>query len=332
MNAAAHAQQATDRAMEQALRGVARDLRQFVTKLQRPRLGDGAWRKAATERCCELSERIAALRDSAVTQRETLHRSLQDLRRSLQEYSAEFSDRSSVQRLREMRAALSRHYEDLVAHLKASRLAAAEDPELRALRIPRFMRTAMHVALGVTCVFLYQFVLDRSGAFLALGIALGIFLTLEITRRFSRSWNDFLCDKLFGSISRPRERYQVNSATFYLSGMALITWFAPQAAVCTALLVLAFADPAAMIVGTQWGRKKLYGDKSVAGTAAFFVVGAAMAFLYLTFIGTPASPLARLGIAAAVAAVGAVAELFGGKLDDNFAIPVACATVGLLLL
>lgn len=45
-----------------------------------------------------------------------------------------------------------------------------------------------------------------------------------------------------------------------------------------------------------------------------------------------ADPMVGLGIAAALAVVGAVTELLSSRIDDNFSIPVVCAAVGALLL
>ena len=312
------------RSRNEALRGVARDLRQFVTRLRQPRVRDRAWRQAASERFQQLRTRVEELRAGG-----KLPRPVVRLRESLGQYKDTLAaKRPHKKRMREMRASLTQAYEDMVAYLK-SRGDGRFAEGLRSIRLPRLGRTLCHIGMGLGCVFLYQFVLNRSQAMLVLGIVFGVFATLEITRRFSSRWNDFLTHKLFGAISRPSELHRVNSATFYLSALLLITYVAPQAAVCVAILVLALGDPFAMIVGFNFGRRPIYQDKTLEGSLGFFGVSFAAALVYL-LAATELSFFVCIGYAATVSLVGALTELYSGKLDDNFTIPVVCALFGML--
>jgi len=105
----------------------------------------------------------------------------------------------------------------------------------------------------------------------------------------------------------------------------------PHTAACAAVLILALADPVASLVGSRWGRTKLFKDKSLQGSLAFFATGFSAAAAYLLLAGPLAWPLA-LAAAAGMAAVGTLVELFSDSLDDNFTVPVACALTALLFL
>ncbi len=316
---------------DEALRGLALELRTFVADLRAPRSQQSDWWRRAYERCQDLRSRFVALREELGELTEALSPLLAELLQLLEDCAAELAARTRG-RLRQMRASLSQSYEDFVVQLRSARgWSAADLKSLRALRLPRRVRSLFHAAMALGCVLLYQFVLPRDLALQLLAGAAGIFATLEITRRIWSRWNDLLVDRVFGLISRPRERYQINSATWFLSATALIAWIAPKPAVCVALLVLGFGDPIASWVGYHLGKLKLRGDKSLAGTLAFAGAAFAASFTYLILAQPQRGLGALIAVSAAVAAVGALVELFAGRrIDDNFAIPVVCALVATL--
>jgi dolichol kinase len=332
--------------LAEALPSIATDLRQLAAKLSRPQLSDLRWVAAMRDKQRELAERITVLRSQCGSQFEQLGAHLESRRVALAETLAQLSTdlqtgaRELANRaakpgaaagaLRELGSTLTRRYEDLVEQVKALEIwRPAAEAELRALRLPRPMRSLLHVFTGLGVVLLYQVVSRGTALWILAGFAT-TFAGLEISRRFSKRWNDLMVDKIFGLIVRPRERYQTNSATFYLFAMLAIFWFAPHPAVCLALLVLAFGDPAASFIGARWGRIRLYNDKSLLGSAVFFAAGSIVSTIYLALAVAPMSPLRMIAIATSVSAVGTVVELFSDRLDDNFTIPVTCAAMAML--
>ncbi len=328
MDALSHAEPSSMQTFDQAVLNTAADLRSLVRRLQRPRVGDATWMSSVRERCQDLSERFAALKGSGG---DATQGRFHDIREALVRISGELAGRPSVQRLGQFSASLSNHYEDLVEHMRKQTALAKAAEELRPIRLIRPWRTALHIGLGLSCFVLYQFLLTRSEAFVVLGVFVLIFGGLEVSRRFSKRWNDFLIDHLFGLIARPRERYKTNSASYFLLGLLLSCWLAPKEAVLAGVLILAFADPVASLVGSRWGNRKLYQDKSIVGSTAFFVTSFLLAFGYLALASTLSIPGA-LGIAAVMAVAGTIAELFGGHVDDNLSIPVVSALSGALFL
>jgi dolichol kinase len=179
-------------------------------------------------------------------------------------------------------------------------------------------RTLFHAGMAVLAVCMYQFVLTRAQASGVLLTLLTIFGTLEITRRYSERWNQFLVEKFFKPIARPRELHKTNSATWYLLALCSVTPFFSRDAVITGILVLGFGDPAAAWIGKRYGKLKLYRNKSVAGSLAFFVTSMLVACAFLFKFSQPS----LAGIFAAALA-GTIAELYTTRLDDNLTVPTA---------
>ncbi len=113
--------------------------------------------------------------------------------------------------------------------------------------------------------------------------------------------------------------------------LTIITFLAPKTAVGLGVLVLAIGDPVASALGSRYGKIRLANDKSLIGSLAFFSSATLACFAYLTMV-SPMRSLSALGLAAAVAGIGAVVELFADKVDDNFSIPMACALSATLMI
>lgn len=310
---------------------LAADLRQFLANLQNAHPAAGAWAQAARRRCQELSERFEHLRSLLASRRQALGETASAIRASLQLYAQALSQRVNRRRLRQLQTVLVRRYEDFVAQWSAARQSASQRLiRFRSLRLPKRARSILHLLAGVGAVLMYQLVLSRAQAMIILGSLLSVFVALEVSRRFSTRFNDFMVDRMFGAISRPQERYRVNSASYYLLALTLITWATPRPAACAAVLVLAFGDPSASWIGNRWGRRRLKNDKSLEGSLAFFLASVPVVCAYLLLAAGP-MPAGRCLLAAAgMCAVGTLVELFSHDLDDNFSVPVACALTGLL--
>jgi len=312
---------------------VALDVHRFVSHVQRPRLANSAWARNARARCRELSERLAAMRDTTVRRRKAAAEALDRMAESLRAYRAALAGSPTVARLKEFSRRLAEDYEDLRAELREFQ----RQDGTKAVRLPHvkpvtWARSAFHATMGLTGLVLYHLVLTRGQAVAIMAGLSGLAIALEVTRRFSRRWNAFLMERVFGPVSRPWERHRTNSATWYAFGVTLLAVAMPKTAAEVGLVALALGDPAASLVGRRWGARKLWRDKSFAGTAAFVAVTLSATAALLSLVA-PGLPIAsRLFLPALVATVGAAAELFSEGLDDNFTIPVLCAGVAALWL
>jgi dolichol kinase len=335
-----------------AMASLADELYQLVSSFQRPRLKDSAWAEAARARCAEMSEKVAraraavvearealgermvSARASAVAKREALGESLERMSETLRTASQTLAERPRSSRWREMSSRLGANYEEVVAHIRSLR-----DPVTtrrlmgKPLKPINYTRNIFHLGMGLASVLLYEFVLSWPQTMIVLGVISSIALFLEISRRFSEDWNEKIYNHaIFRPISRPRERYRTNGASYYALTLTAVSAFAPMTAVEIGLVVLAFADPAASITGKLWGRRKLWRQKSWVGTSAFAAMGFASILVFAGLKGMAVFSPAVLGMAASCALAGALVELFSDRLDDNFTVLALCTGVAALWL
>ncbi len=311
-----------------AVCAVALDLHRFVSHVQRPRAGNRAWNATAQARCAELGEKVASVRDAAALRRKAAGDSLDRIGVGLRAFAAELGESQRVVRLKQVGRRLAVDYEELRAELRDfQRQAGTRGVRLPAVKPVTWSRSVFHGCMGVGAVLLYHFVLTYWQSVAIMGLVAFAAATLEITRRFSRRWNAFLVDRVFGPVARPWERHRTNSATWYTFGMLVLAVVMPKPATEVGLLALAFGDPAASLVGRQWGTRKLWRDKSYAGTGAFLVAVLVVTGTFLALTAPELSIPTRIFLPFLVAGVGAFAELFSDRVDDNFSIPVLCAGV-----
>ncbi|MGE0323308.1 MAG: diacylglycerol/polyprenol kinase family protein [Polyangiaceae bacterium] len=226
------------------------------------------------------------------------------------------SDRGEVSRERwsELRASLLPAYEALARVL---RLHAVHVPSLRPTN---WHRSVFHTGSGLAALACAVWLADWV-PYLASAFFLSAF-TMETMRRVSPRANRLLMG-LFSRVAHPHEAHRINSATWYATALVLLAFFAEPWMCAIAVTVLAFADPAAGLVGRRIGRIRLVHGRSLEGSLTFVLVGAISAFAVLAifYSGTPHA----LRIALGAAVCGGLAELFSRRLDDNLTVPLAAA-------
>jgi dolichol kinase len=307
------------------------DLREYISESQRPKTSDAGWVARAAHAGEAIYAALVRLKESLIAKQAAYATSVGTLVERLGAYTDGLKESLDADVLKARCNDLARSYEEFLLALRAARVERAEQlARSRQLKPTNYVRNLFHAAMGILAVSLYHFILTRAQALWILGAIFTFFGLLEVTRRFSVRWNDFLVDHVFGLISRPSERYRVNSSSLYVMALLIITAFFPKLAVEASILILGIGDPIASIFGRRFGRKKLFRDKSYAGSIAFLVAGFVVSFSLLFFSGV------ALGYALLSALVmslaGAVTELLSSRIDDNFSIPLACATIGALLL
>lgn len=218
------------------------------------------------------------------------------------------------------RARLLQSYDQLARSL------CAEDVHVPALRPTNYRRNALHACSGLVTLAVIAAV--PSPSWLRAGAAIFFVYAwcMELLKRRSSSINDRLM-AFYGPVAHPHEWYRVNSATWYCTALMALALIGSPVVGAVGVLVLAFGDPAAALVGRRWGRTKLAHGRSLEGSLTFVGVSWAVAFCGLAVvfpeIGAPAAAL----LAAAGAISGAVAELFSRRIDDNLSIPVVAGVV-----
>lgn len=174
-------------------------------------------------------------------------------------------------------------------------------------------RRVFHAASG-TIIVLALTVLSVPAltATVILGALFALAVLLDAVRLFDPKVNT-LFFRAFSRLASPREAQGLASSTWYILSALVVLHFFPTTYALAGILVLAWADPAASVVGQRWGRLKFLAG-SVRGSAAFVAV----AFLALIiFVPWPQ--------ALAAAVLTAIVEAAPLKLDDNLLVPVAVA-------
>lgn len=309
-----------------AVVSLVQDLYGFMSKIQRPRPADKGWSEKMAQKCGELADYAANARQGLADTHKALGTHVDEVIQTLKDYSDELSEGKNTRRLKDMYVSLSRHYEVLLNHLNYLKRRSPSDSDgLFHLKQANYNRNIFHASTGLLAVLLYEFVLTQGQSMIILLSILSVFTGLEISRRFSGRWNDLLVDKVFGVIARPHERFRINGATYYLAAITLMTALAPKTAVETGLLILAFGDPAALLAGKRWGKTKLWREKTLVGTSAFFFVSLIVCLAFFALVRPEMALLQIMALIVIVSAAGAVTELFSQRINDNFTIPVVCA-------
>lgn len=120
---------------------------------------------------------------------------------------------------------------------------------------------------------------------------------------------------------RAEEQVRESAVTPFAIAVLLTILAVPKPAALIAIFTLAIADPLAAVVGIRYGRRRLAANRSLEGSAAFFVATVAIAALVLHH-ATGADPWPIAASAAAIGAVGVANELLPLRIDDNLTIPI----------
>ncbi|HEU4401065.1 MAG TPA: SEC59/DGK1/VTE5 family protein [Candidatus Polarisedimenticolia bacterium] len=163
---------------------------------------------------------------------------------------------------------------------------------------------------------------DRIPVLILLALFIGWMLYLERWRFRNPKVNRWLFEH-FKGFTKEKEREKVSTTTFFLIAAALTILLFPRGVAIAALLFLTVGDPAAEIIGVNYGRVKILRGKTLEGTLA----GAAACLL----VGLPLLLFQGLGldlrVLGAGAAAAALTELLPFPVDDNFTIPLGSGIV-----
>ena len=132
-------------------------------------------------------------------------------------------------------------------------------------------------------------------------------------------------NKFFGGIIRESEIKSYTGATYLGLGILITTILFHKHTAIMAMSVLAVSDSLAAIIGTRYGHIKV-GEKSLEGSAAFFVSGVMVICFFNWFLGMKAIYLWENIFALLVATL---FELYSKKmkLNDNLLIPIVYALI-----
>jgi dolichol kinase len=198
----------------------------------------------------------------------------------------------------------------------------------------RIYRRLFHVA-AASALPLIALLLSERVALLMAAAATVLLALWEAGRLTSPAVNRWFWRRL-RVLFKPGEELRLTAAT-YLAAASLATLALFDSPVAPlALLYVALGDPVAALVGSRYGRRRLfvrtpwatqrYRVKTLEGSLAFLAVALAVAVLLWG-----AGLYTRFGLAALGALVAAVVELLPIPVDDNASVPLASAAAMSLL-
>ncbi|UUX91919.1 diacylglycerol/polyprenol kinase family protein [Methanoplanus endosymbiosus] len=142
-----------------------------------------------------------------------------------------------------------------------------------------------------------------------------VFVSVAIADAISKGYNIPLFSIIVNKMERDVKVPGKGAIIFFISALLCTVIFSKDYA-AIAILVLSVTDGISTIVGTKFGKHRLYGKKSWEGTAAGLIAG----FIVLL-------PFTTIFIAVIAAIAGSVTELLS-PIDDNLTVPfVVCIAV-----
>lgn len=198
------------------------------------------------------------------------------------------------------------------------------------LRPTNYTRSIFHAIMASTTLAILYFLPDPVWG---IAVVAPLFVwgwSMEWLRRSNPGLNEKLM-KLFGAVAHPHETKRINSATWYVTAITLLSLTRSPLVCAVGIAVLGFGDPAGALIGRRFGTVKLQHGRTLEGSLAFFFVGTLAAFgIGMLFAPTLAWPV-LLGVCAAGGAGGAFAELNSLRIDDNLSVPIVATVAATLM-
>jgi dolichol kinase len=249
---------------------------------------------------------------------------LHNLRELLSELkNSYFEDRPHKEYFHNLRKRIEIGYQDLAITLENYSV------KLPRIRPTNYARYAFHITSAIVVLLVIELV--PSPVYL---LGLSSFFCLSFWfMEYLRVQNGKAREKLenfFQPVSHPYEHQKINSSSWYTTSLVLLSLTQSITLCAIAVSVLGLSDPAAAAIGRKFGSIKLPGGRTLEGSLTFLAVGTISVFLLLNLLHPIGSPLQMLLIAACSGLFGAIGELLGSLLDDNFTIPL-CSALGAFL-
>lgn len=185
-------------------------------------------------------------------------------------------------------------------------------------------RKIWHFGMGTFGLVLF-FYLNLSPKDLSLYmICIGVLaLILEYIRLKFSIFNEFFC-KLMSLLMRKEEISSPTGFAYYVLGIGISLYFFSFPVALLSSCFLIYADPFASFVGVRWGKTKIYNERSLEGSVAFFLVAILICVIikYLNYLPTTNNEVVFILLSSLGASM---FEAFctSKYLDDNIVIPIA---------
>lgn len=192
------------------------------------------------------------------------------------------------------------------------------------LRPTNYRRSVFHACMATTTVGILYLLPDPVWGIAVVAPFFVWAWTMEILRRTRPRLNAALMNA-FGPFAHPYETHRVNSATWYTTGLMILSFTQAPLVCAIGIAVLGFGDPVAALVGRRWGHHKLLHGRTLEGSCGFLAAGLSAGFVAALVFAPDVACTSLLVIAAAGAVAGTCAELLSLRVDDNLSVALTAA-------
>jgi len=184
-------------------------------------------------------------------------------------------------------------------------------------------RKTYRVIMGLIFPVVYYFSPNKILVISIISFFLLLIVILEVERRRHPGLWPYVIRRPYGKIFK-KEPGRILGTTYFLAASLLSILIFEKGVAILALLFSVFGDAASAIVGVKYGRTRLFKEKSLEGSLAFFII----CFLVALPLISSRKMMAGVEMPAKllVILVGSLAasliEVLPTRLDDNFTIPL----------
>jgi dolichol kinase len=174
---------------------------------------------------------------------------------------------------------------------------------------------------------LYRFVSKDTALMIMLPIC-AFYVFCDVFRHFHEGFKQLFDRVITVHFLREHEKNGLIGSSYFIFGALLAIILFPKPVAIASLYILIISDAMAAIVGTGWGRTRIFA-KSLEGSIAFFVSGTIVVLLAMQDkpLWGESAMQGHLwwGVLAVVGAT--VVELLPTGLDDNLTIPLVAGAI-----
>ena len=173
----------------------------------------------------------------------------------------------------------------------------------------------------------YRFVSKDTALTIMLPIC-AFYVFCDIFRHFHEGFRQLFDRIITVNFLREHEKNGLIGSSYFIFGALLAIILFPKPVTIMSLYILIISDAMAAIVGTGWGKTRIFA-KSLEGSIAFFVSGIVIVLLAMQDkpLWGESAMQGHLGWGVLAVAGATLVELFPTGLDDNLTIPVVAGAI-----
>jgi dolichol kinase len=173
----------------------------------------------------------------------------------------------------------------------------------------------------------YRFVSKDTALTIMLPIC-AFYVFCDIFRHFHEGFRQLFDRIITVNFLREHEKNGLIGSSYFIFGALLAIILFPKPVTIMSLYILIISDAMAAIVGTSWGRTRIFA-KSLEGSIAFFVSGIVIVLLAMQDkpLWGESAMQGHLGWGVLAVAGATLVELFPTGLDDNLTVPLVAGGI-----